>query len=74
MLERKNYTVLDVLSDVGGVYSVLFAVFSALINVCNYNNFDNFMAKRLYKLKRNNISDSDLDQSKDDDSLSSADE
>ena len=74
VLERKNYTVLDVLSDVGGVYSVLFAVFSALINVCNYNNFDNFMAKRLYKLKKNNHTESDLDQSKDDDSMSSADD
>ena len=61
MIERKNYTLLDVLSDVGGVYNFFFASFSVLIGICNYNSFDNYMASRLFKIKKQNLNKSNDD-------------
>lgn len=52
MLERKNYDILDVMSDVGGVHSVMISVFSVLLYVVNYQNFDSYMASRLFKVKK----------------------
>lgn len=47
-LARTGYTVLDVLSDVGGIQSLLMSALGLLLGVLNYNNFDNYMASRLY--------------------------
>ena len=49
---RNGYTILDLLSDMGGMYSILVAFFAALLALFNYNNFDTFMASRLFKLKK----------------------
>ena len=51
-IERENYSILDVLSDAGGIQSILTAAFSAIIAVLNYKYFDTFMASRLFKLKK----------------------
>ena len=44
MIQREGYNVLDVLSDIGGIQSIFITTFSTLIGVCNYRNFDNYMA------------------------------
>lgn len=51
-LARTGYTTLDVLSDVGGIQSLLVSFFSILLGILNYNNFYNNMASRLYKVQR----------------------
>ena len=38
-LSRESYTVLDVLSDVGGVSSALVSILLTFVNILNYNHF-----------------------------------
>ena len=40
VIERSNYTILDVLSDVGGLESVLASFVSFLLGALNYNNLN----------------------------------
>ena len=40
VINRTNYTILDVLSDVGGLESVLASVVSFLLGALNYNNLN----------------------------------
>ena len=51
-IERTAYTILDVLSDCGGILAILISIFQGFIYVINYNHFDTFMASRLFKLKK----------------------
>ena len=50
-VERSGYNILDLLSDVGGIQGLLVSFIGIILGVMNYNNFDNFMASRLYKIK-----------------------
>lgn len=40
VVERDNYTFLDVLSDVGGLSSIVCSVFASLLAIVNYNNLN----------------------------------
>ena len=48
---RTRYTFLDLLSDVGGIQGLLFTLGSLILGILNYNNFDNYLASRLFKIK-----------------------
>ena len=50
MVTRNGYTILDVLSDMGGMQRVLFSFFSVVTSVLNYSNFDSYLASKLYKV------------------------
>ena len=50
IVQRESYTVFDCLSDIGGIQSILISAFSIIIGILNYNNFDNHMAAKLYKM------------------------
>jgi len=50
--ERKVYTGLELLSDVGGFNGMLLLLFGVISNIWNFNNFDNFMVTRLFKIKK----------------------
>ena len=50
--ERTLYTFLDFLSEVGGLSGILYSFFAILVMIWNGNKFDNFMAYRLFKVKR----------------------
>ena len=58
---RKCYSFLDLLSEVGGMIGILMVFFSSVVSCFNYNNFDNYMVSRLFKVKKvgakNNQSD-----------------
>ena len=41
VIERSNYSVLDLLGDIGGLESMLFSLVALLLSVLNYNNLDN---------------------------------
>ena len=41
---------LDWISDVGGIQGILISVMAMLISFWNYNQFENHMVSRLYKL------------------------
>lgn len=43
VIERSNYTILDVLSDVGGLASVVASTIALILSILNYNHLDNTM-------------------------------
>ena len=49
---RKCYSSLELLSDLGGIIGFLMLVFSSVVICFNYNNFDNYMVSRLFKVKK----------------------
>ena len=51
VVEREGYTFLDLLSDVGGLESILISVFASVITFTNYSNFDSHLASELYTMK-----------------------
>ena len=51
ILARTGYTFLDVLSDVGGIQSIIASAISFWLAAWNYKHFDNFMAAALFKIK-----------------------
>ena len=51
-IDRTGYTIFDVLSDIGGIQSVLMSGLGIFLGIWNYNNLDNYMASRLYKAQR----------------------
>ena len=49
VINRTNYTILDVMSDVGGLESVLASLVSFLLGALNYNNLNSQMISQLFK-------------------------
>ena len=49
VIHREGYTVLDILSDVGGLQGILVSAFSLLLGIWNHNYLDNFIASKLFK-------------------------
>ena len=43
-LERNNYTMLDMLSDIGGISSIMISAMLFLLQVINYNHLEYYMA------------------------------
>ena len=54
LIYRTGYNILDVLSDLGGMQSMIVTTFSVLLGIWNYKNFDNYMASRLFKIQKSN--------------------
>ena len=50
--ERKVYTIIDMLSDIGGLTGIIATMFGILNATWNYNAFDNFMVSRLFKIRK----------------------
>ena len=48
ILHRNGYTVLDMLSDVGGVESIFVTAFAFFISIWNHDNFDNYLVSHLF--------------------------
>ena len=53
IVERTGYTILDVLSDVGGLQGILISGISLLLSILNYGHLDNYMVTKLYKQESN---------------------
>ena len=49
---RENYNVLDFLGDIGGVQALLISLVQFMLVFINYGHFDQFMASKLYKIKK----------------------
>ena len=54
-VQRNSYNFFDMLSDVGGVHTAIYAVLGAILAIFNYKNFDNYMASRLFKIKNKDM-------------------
>ena len=51
---RKCFDILELLSDVGGIHSVMWFISVGVLTIFNYANFYTFMASRLFKIRRKN--------------------
>ena len=49
LIERNGYTILDVLSDVGGLQGILISAFAFIISFLNHNDLENYLVSKLYK-------------------------
>ena len=52
VLERNTYTVFEFSSDVGGYITINALVFAYLSRIWNFNQFDNFLVSRLFKIRK----------------------
>ena len=52
VISRQTYSILDLLSDFGGVQSVLISAFGIILSLLNYRHAENYMASKLYKIRR----------------------
>ena len=48
---RNSYTILDMLSDIGGINSIFITTFGLIASIWNYRHFDNYMASKLFKIQ-----------------------
>ena len=56
---REGYTILDYLSDIGGMQGLIFSGFALLLSLWNYNYFDDHLVSRLYKFEQLASADSE---------------
>lgn len=49
VVERNSYTLLDLLSDVGGIASILTSAITLFLSITNYRYFDSYMVSHLYQ-------------------------
>lgn len=49
-LQRDSYTLLDVLSDTGGIASALASLLLPFIGLLNYNHLESYISSRLFKI------------------------
>ena len=64
LVQRTRYTILDLLSDIGGIQSILLSAIGFFLSYSNFNYFDNYMASKLFKYSAND-SDSPSDSKED---------
>ena len=50
VIQREGYTLLDLLSDVGGLQGILISAFSLLLSIWNHNYLENYIASKVYKV------------------------
>ena len=49
VIQRSGYTILDILSDVGGLQGILISIISLFLSTWNYNQLNSYLVSRLYK-------------------------
>ena len=49
LIQRNGYTMLDVLSDVGGLLGILISGISFILSISNHNNLNNYLVSKLFK-------------------------
>ena len=53
LIDREGYTVLDYLSDMGGMQSIVQSFFVIVLSFWNYNFLDDFLVSKLFRYKKN---------------------
>ena len=53
LIERNGYTILDILSDLGGLQSILISGVSFLLSILNYNHLNGYLVSQLFKSDHN---------------------
>ena len=50
VISREGYTILDFLSDIGGMQGMIFSGLAVALTFLNYNYFDDYLITKLFKL------------------------
>ena len=61
VIERKIYTLFDLLSEIGGLSQILAIIVTAIVACWNYNSFDNMMVTNLFKAQKSRDKSKDSD-------------
>ena len=61
-VERKNYTILDVLSDIGGLSSVIASAIVLILSTTNGNHLDKHIIFQLFKFSDTNVKHTSVKQ------------
>ena len=64
VFEREHYTVLDFLSDIGGVQSIFMTTLAIVLAVINRKHPETFMASRLFKISEPAVNSVEIGKSK----------
>ena len=51
LIERSGYTVVDILSDVGGLQGILISGIGFILSIFNHNYLENYLVFKLFKSK-----------------------
>ena len=49
LIERRGYTILDILSELGGLQGILISGISLILSVFNHKYLDNYLVSKLYE-------------------------
>ena len=69
IVDRTGFTILDFLSDVGGIGGLLFSGTSIILAMLDHNRLDNYLVSKLYKLNQGDCPDPQDGRSSDSDSF-----
>ena len=50
-IQRNGYTILDLLSDVGGIQGILITGISLVLSILNNNHLENYLVSKLFKFE-----------------------
>ena len=64
LIGRTGYTILDVLSDVGGLQSILISGISLLLSILNHNFLDSYLVSKLFNFSQDPVGPSTSSSSK----------
>ena len=57
VVARAGYTILDLISDIGGMQGMLISAAAFFLTIWNHNHMENFLVTRLYRLGSTSVSD-----------------
>ena len=49
LIERNGYSILDLLSDIGGLQRALFSGVTIFLSIVNHNQLNDYLASKLFK-------------------------
>ena len=52
MIARSGYTILDWISDIGGIQGILISAVAIVVSYWNYNYLENFMVSKLFRIEK----------------------
>ena len=55
VVSREGYTILDFLSDLGGMQGLIYSVLAMMLGFWNYNYLEDFLVSRLYRLEKTSV-------------------
>ena len=64
-INRSGYTILDLLSDMGGLQGILITGISLILSILNNNYLENYLVSKLFKFEAATLTTSNKENCKD---------